>query len=393
MDAVTLERIAPSYAVPGVLWNRDRPHVPLSLTSTTSNPPIPVLGEKTTTLSVDYGSVCGTSLLPAGIGGLLMGEAFAHVPVMLDEVLHAMLHTPELPVIDATLGGAGHAKAILEHFPERQLIGLDQDEAAVSASRERLSAFGDRVSIHHARFDAIARIAHAAGVADGGASVVLFDLGVSSHQLDTAIRGFSYQSDGPLDMRMDPTRGETVAQYLDRVSEEELSALFYVHGETRFARKIARSIVAERPLRTTLELAELVGRVIPIPARRRGHPARRVFQALRVAVNAEFDVLGVAIDDAIRLLAPGGRIIVLSYHSGEDRITKDHLLRGSTGGCQCPPGLPCVCGAIPTLRVLNRGARMAAEEEIGRNPRAKSVRLRVAERLDPADAIGRASWR
>lgn len=393
MDGFTLESTAAFCTTPGLLWDLYDSHQQFQRSSLISNPSVVVLGEKTTTLSADFGSARGTSLLPAGIEGLLMSEAFTHVPVMLDEVLHAILNTPDLPVIDATLGGGGHAKAILEHYPERRLIGLDQDKAAIAAASERLGAFDDRVSIHHARFDQIARIAHQEGVSDAGASIVLFDLGVSSHQLDTAARGFSYQKKGPLDMRMDPTRGQTAAEYLDSATEEQLSALFYVNGETRFARKIARTIIAERPITTTLELAELVTRVIPIPARRRGHPARRVFQALRVVINEELYVLGNAIDEAITLLAPGGKIIVLSYHSGEDRITKDHLLFGSTGGCQCPPGLPCVCGAVPTLRLLNRGARMASVEEIALNSRAKSVRLRIAERLDPTEVAGRISWR
>lgn len=310
-----------------------------------------------------------------------MSQEFSHVPVLLDEVIAAIVDTPELPVIDATLGGAAHATAILEALPNRKLIGLDQDYEAISVARERLLPFGDRVLIHHARFDEIARVASEGGVNNGGASAVLFDLGVSSYQLDTAARGFSYHNDGPLDMRMDTSTGVTAAQFLDDATEDELSALFYVHGETRFARRIARAIIADRPLHSTSELADLVARVIPIPARRRGHPARRVFQALRVAVNSELDVLGPALDDAIDLLAPGGRIIVLSYHSGEDKITKDHFLYGETGGCQCPSTLPCVCGAVSTLRLLNRGARKASPDEISRNPRAESVRLRIAERL------------
>lgn len=310
-----------------------------------------------------------------------MIQEFSHTPVMLEEVLVALGPTPSLPVIDATLGGAGHASAILEADEDRVLIGLDQDEVAVDVARERLRVFGGRVRVHHARFDQITSIAKRESIAPGGVAAVLFDLGVSSYQLDTAGRGFSYHNDGPLDMRMDTSTGMTAGEFIDQASEDQLSALFYLHGETRFARKIARALVADRPLHSTTELAELVARVIPIPARRRGHPARRVFQALRVQVNAELDVLGPAIDDAIELLAPGGRIIVLSYHSGEDKITKDHLVYGSTGGCTCPPTLPCVCGAVPTLRLLNRGARKASPAEIARNPRAESVRLRVAERL------------
>lgn len=352
------------------------------------SPSVVVLGDKTTTLSADLHSACRMSLLPAKAGGLRMSQEFMHVPVMLDEVVAAIVDTPELPVIDATLGGAGHATAILEALPTRRFIGLDQDADAIDVARRRLVAYGERVVIHHARFDEIASVANDDGIAPEGLSAVLFDLGVSSHQLDTAARGFSYHNDGPLDMRMDASTGVTAAQFLDRATEDELSALFYLHGETRFARRIARAIITDRPLHSTSQLAELVAGVIPIPARRRGHPARRVFQALRVAVNSELDVLGPAIDDAIGLLAPGGRIIVLSYHSGEDKITKDHLLFGETGGCQCPPGLPCVCGAVPTLRILNRGARKASAAEIERNPRAESVRLRVAERLGAKSPMG-----
>lgn len=322
-----------------------------------------------------------------------MDGEYTHVPVMLDEVLNALANTPDLPVIDATLGGAGHAAAILRRYERRSLIGLDQDAAAIAVATTRLSEFNERVRIHHARFDEITRVARTEGVTTGGASAVLFDLGVSSYQLDTPSRGFSYHQEGPLDMRMNVDRGHTASEYLDESTEAQLSALFYLHGETRFARKIARAIIASRPITTTTELADLVERTIPVAARRRGHPARRVFQALRVAVNAELDVLGVALDNAIALLAPKGRIIVLSYHSGEDRIVKDHLLFGATGGCECPPGLPCVCGAQPTLRLLNRGARMATEEEIARNARARSVRLRIAERLEPIDGGGGNTWR
>ena len=345
------------------------------------SPPVDALGDKTTTLSADLHSACRSSLLQARTGGLRMNEGFSHVPVLLKEVVAAVTGTPDLPVIDATLGGAGHAVAILEAIPTRLLVGLDQDEQAIEFARGHLAGFADRVRIHHARFDQIVRIARDDGINPSGASAVLFDLGVSSYQLDTPTRGFSYRSDGPLDMRMDTNSGTTASEYLDHATEDELSALFYVHGETRFSRRIARAVIASRPVRSTSQLAEIVARAVPAAARRRGHPARRVFQALRVAVNSELDVLGPAIDDAVDLLAPGGRLIVLSYHSGEDRIVKNRLRYGETGGCQCPPGLPCVCGATPTLRLLNRGARKASPEEIAANPRAESVRLRIAERL------------
>lgn len=345
------------------------------------SPSVVALGNKTTTLSVDLCPARGSTLPTAMPGGLQMSLEFSHEPVMTDEVLAALAGTPDLPMIDATVGGGGHAEALLVAFPLRTLVGLDQDEVAIAAARARLERFDGRVQLFHDRFDRIADVARRAGV-DNGVSAVLFDLGVSSYQLDTPERGFSYHQEGPLDMRMNPSAGVSAGEYLNSATESALSELFYVHGETRFARKIAAAIVTHRPLETTSQLADLVAEVIPVAARRRGHPARRVFQALRVAVNEELDILGPAIDDAIALLAPSGRIVVLSYHSGEDRIVKNHLLYGATGGCTCPPGLPCVCGAVPTLRLLNRGARKAQPEELARNPRAKSARFRAAERLD-----------
>ncbi len=316
-----------------------------------------------------------------------MTREFTHLPVMLTEVLEAIDGTPSLPIIDATLGGAGHSRAILDRFPTRVVCGLDQDPEAVAVATERLASYGDRAHVVHARFDEITRVALGLGIGAGDAAAVLFDLGVSSPQLDTTSRGFSYQNEGPLDMRMDTTRGLTAAAFIDAATEEKLSDLFYLHGETKFSRRIARAMVAQRPFHTTTEVADLVAGVIPIPARRRGHPAKRVFQALRVAVNEELDVLGPALDSGIELLAPGGRIIVLAYHSGEDKIAKDRLRFHATGGCECPPSLPCVCGAVPTVRLLNRGARKATSNEIAANPRAESVRLRVAERLDSTSRV------
>jgi 16S rRNA (cytosine1402-N4)-methyltransferase len=207
------------------------------------------------------------------------------------------------------------------------------------------------------------------------------DLGVSSHQLDVAARGFSYRQAGPLDMRMDRSSGRTAAELVNSEDEEALAALFAAHGEERFARRIARAVVAARPVERTEQLAALVEAAIPAAARRRGHPARRVFQALRVAVNEELEVLEAALDLALDRLAAGGRIVVLAYHSGEDRLVKAKLGEAATGGCTCPPGLPCVCGAEPTVRLLNRGARLASKDEVARNPRAEAARLRAAERL------------
>ena len=331
--------------------------------------------------------MCSGPLARRQLGRGIVSILFEHLPVMPDEVLAAVAKAPELPVIDATIGGGGHAVAILEAHSDRRLVGLDRDVAAVAASRERLARFGTRASVNHASFAELSNVAAEAKLVRGAVGAVLFDLGVSSHQLDTAERGFSYRQEGPLDMRMDTSSSVRAADVVNGWSVEELSALFFEHGETRFARRIARAIVQVRPITSTTQLAEIVERTLPPANRRRGHPARRVFQALRVVVNAELDLLGPAIDEAIDLLAPGGRIIVLAYHSGEDRIVKDRLAVAATGGCHCPVGLPCVCGARPTVRLLNRGARKSSVAEIAANPRAKSARLRVAERLEAREGV------
>jgi 16S rRNA (cytosine1402-N4)-methyltransferase len=217
---------------------------------------------------------------------------------------------------------------------------------------------------------------------DGPVSGVLFDLGVSSPQLDRAERGFSYRADGPLDMRMDRSQARTAADVVNGEDEATLARLVAASGEARFARRIARRIVESRPITTTGQLAEVVRLAIPAAARRHGgHPARRVFQAVRLAVNDELEVLGPAVDAAIAQLAPGGRCVVLAYHSGEDRIVKERFHAAATGGCVCPPGLPCVCGAAPVVRLLNRGARKPSPGEAASNRRAESARLRACERL------------
>ncbi|MDA8292736.1 MAG: 16S rRNA (cytosine(1402)-N(4))-methyltransferase RsmH, partial [Actinomycetota bacterium] len=311
-----------------------------------------------------------------------MGQGFEHVPVMLDEVLEVFGDLPDGLAVDATVGGAGHAQALLEAHPGWDLVGVDRDPEAVAAATERLAPFGTRASVYRARFDDLRVVVSASAAVARPIVAVLFDLGVSSHQLDVASRGFSYRGDGPLDMRMDPGRGIRASDLVNGEPEDALAALFAANGEERFARRIARAIVAHRPVETTGQLAEVVASAIPAAARRRGHPARRVFQALRVAVNSELELLGPALDDALAMLAPGGRIVVLSYHSGEDRIAKQRLRDASTGGCTCPPGLPCVCGAEPLVRLLVRGARLASEAEVTANPRAEAVRMRAAQRLD-----------
>jgi 16S rRNA (cytosine1402-N4)-methyltransferase len=212
---------------------------------------------------------------------------------------------------------------------------------------------------------------------------VLFDLGVSTPQLDTPDRGFSFRYDAPLDMRMDPRSGRTAADILNSLSESELEQLLRDNGETRLARRIAQAILVARPILRTEQLADVVAEAVPAAARRRGHPARRVFQALRIATNEELSILPDALDAAIAHTKTGGRVVVLSYHSGEDRITKERLGFAATGGCVCLPDLPCVCGAIATARLLTRGAKLPSAVEVAANPRAEAARLRAVEIIDP----------
>jgi 16S rRNA (cytosine1402-N4)-methyltransferase len=249
-------------------------------------------------------------------------------------------------------------------------------------ARARLAGFGVRAEVIHAPFASLSERV-GAWVERAGLPVVgvLFDLGVSSPQLDRPERGFSYRSAGPLDMRMDPTEALTAAEVVNGYPEEELAALFARNGEARLARRIARAIVAARPVRDTGQLADVVAAAVPAPARRRGHPAARVFQAVRIEVNGELDQLAAALDAVPALMAPAGRVCAIAYHSGEDRLVKARFSDWATGGCVCPPGLPCVCGARPRARLLNRGARKPGPDELEANPRASAARLRAAEWL------------
>jgi 16S rRNA (cytosine1402-N4)-methyltransferase len=305
--------------------------------------------------------------------------AFEHRPVMLDEVVGLMAGVPEGCVLDATVGAGGHARALLQACPGLSLVGIDRDADAVAAAGVALAPFGARARVEKARFDRLGEVLDRLGVR--AISGALFDLGVSSPQLDQAERGFSYRFDAPLDMRMDRSEALSAADVVNGASAQDLARLFAEHGETRFAGRIARAIVAARPVLTTSQLAGLVSSAVPAPARRRGHPAKRVFQALRVRVNSELEVLPDALGQAVQRLVPGGRLVVISYHSGEDRLVKQTLLDAATGGCTCPSGLPCVCGAEPSLRLLNRGARKPGAAELSANPRAESARLRAAEAL------------
>jgi 16S rRNA (cytosine1402-N4)-methyltransferase len=303
-----------------------------------------------------------------------MVHSFEHVPVLRDEVVAVFEPVPAGVLIDATVGGGGHSEALLAVHAGLQVIGLDRDAVALAAAAERLAPFGDRVTLVHAAFSALA------DVASGPLSGVLFDLGVSSPQLDQAERGFSYRADAPIDMRMDRSMGKTAAQLVNELPEGALAELFRENGEGRLSGRIARAIVRARPLTSTLQLADVVASAVPAAVRRRGHPAKRVFQALRIAVNDELGELAVALPVALERLAVGGRCAVISYHSGEDRLTKQIFARAVTGGCTCPPALPCVCGAVAQHQLVFRGAHRPSDQEVGSNRRAGSARLRAIAR-------------
>ena len=317
------------------------------------------------------------------VGGLRMTQEFVHRPVMVDEIVEVLGAVPGGLLVDATVGGGGHSRALLSGAPQLRLLGLDRDTDALAAAATALAGFGrERVQLRHARFDRIS--AMVAALADGPVTAVLFDLGVSSPQLDFPERGFSYRASGPLDMRMDRSSSLTAADVVNTYSPQALAQLFAANGEGRYARRIASAITAARPIADTVALAEVVKNAIPAPARRRGgHPAKRVFQAVRIEVNDELALLEAALDAALSLVSPGGRCAVLSYHSGEDRLVKQRLTAAVTGGCICPPGLPCVCGAEPEYRFVFRGSHTPKAAELAANPRAESARLRAVERLTP----------
>jgi len=302
---------------------------------------------------------------------------FSHDPVMVREITELFAGVPHGFVLDATLGGAGHTTAILDAHPGLSVLGLDRDPAALAASRERLAPYGDRVMLQHRRFDDLDAAMLEAGIAE--LSGALFDLGVSSHQFDSGERGFSYRHDAPLDMRMDTTEVTTAADVVNQASEIEIAQILREYSDEKFAGRIARAIVSARPIHTTSELADIVASAIPAPARRRGgHPAKRTFQALRISLNKELEILPNAIDSAVRRTGSGGRVAVLSYHSGEDRIIKARFKQHATGGCECPSQLPCGCGAQRTVRLVRVASKPSSVEQ-EKNPRSTSARLRVAE--------------
>jgi 16S rRNA (cytosine1402-N4)-methyltransferase len=311
---------------------------------------------------------------------LQMAHSFEHIPVLRDEVVSLFAPVPPGVVVDATLGGGGHAAALLEALPQVRVLGMDRDPAALEAAAGRLSTFGDRVLLIRSPFSALESVVEEEGVLP--LSGVLFDLGVSSPQLDRAGRGFSYRADGPLDMRMDPESGVPAADLVNGLPADALARLFRENGEGRLSGRIARAVVAARPVTSTGQLAEVVAAAVPPAARRKGHPARRVFQALRIEVNDEQNELRSALPAALSSLAVGGVLAVISYHSGEDRLVKQTFAEAATGGCVCPPNLPCVCGAVPRHRLIFRGARKATASEVATNPRAEAARLRAIVRTD-----------
>ena len=309
-----------------------------------------------------------------------------HVPVMADEVVAMLAPAPGSLQIDATVGGGGHAERMLEASdPDGRLLGLDADGAAIARVRERLGPrFGDRLRLRRANFRELADVAPPEGF--GAVDGCLFDLGLSSFQLADAGRGFGIRTGGPLDMRFDTDRGVPASDLLATLGATELAALLRRYGEEPFAGRIARAIVEARavaPVRTAEELAALVERAAPsrAPGRRRIHPATRVFQALRIAVNEELVALETGLAAALGLLRPGGRLVVLSYHSLEDRIVK-RFFQAERKGCVCGPEAPvCVCGRAPRLRLVTSKGLVPGEAELVANPRARSARLRTAERI------------
>lgn len=330
-------------------------------------------------------------LVPAP-GGLTMtqgestgreGQSY-HQPVLASEVVEVFKPLTSGVVVDATFGGGGHTRRLLEEMADGiRIVGIDRDPDAVANAAALREETGSDVTVLTGNFGETRRLLEQAGVA---APVgFLFDLGVSSHQLDEARRGFSYRHDGPLDMRMGPDASLDADSVVNRWSRDELARVIRRYGEDPVAGRIADAIVAARPITSTGHLAGVVAEATPAALRRRGHPARRTFQAIRIAVNDELTALGQGLDEALDLLAPTGRCAVISYHSLEDRIVKRRFAAGAQG-CTCPPDLPvCACGGGQELRLLNRRPIEASPEEVAANPRARSARLRAAEKSPSSD--------
>jgi 16S rRNA (cytosine1402-N4)-methyltransferase len=313
-----------------------------------------------------------------------MGMEYSHKPVLLDECIEYLGIKPNGNYIDATLGGGGHSEAILSRLKTGRLLGIDRDSDALCAASERLSRFGELFAPVKANFSEIAVCAKEVGIdrADG----ILFDLGVSSYQLDNPERGFSYMAAAPLDMRMDNQSGQTAADVVNGYPQSELERILFEYGEEKFARSIAAAIVRARsirPIETTAELSEIIISAILKAAARaeKQHPAKRSFQAIRIEVNGELEAVKKALPEAVSLLSPGGRLCVITFHSLEDRIVK-HIFGDLSQGCVCPREFPvCICGRKPVLKLLTKKPVAAGEKEQNENPRARSAKLRAAEKI------------
>ena len=308
---------------------------------------------------------------------------FHHVSVLLDECIEGLNIKPDGIYVDGTLGGAGHSSQIAKHLSTGLLIGVDRDPVALKAAGERLAPFGDRVKLVHSNFAEIPQVLKDLGIekVDG----ILLDLGVSSPQLDDGSRGFSYMADAPLDMRMDSGDSLSADTVVNTWPQEELKRIFYEYGEERYAPQIAAAICRKResaPIRTTLELVDIIRSAMPPAAlREKQHPAKRTFQAIRIAVNDELGAVEKIMKDAIPCLNVGGRLAVITFHSLEDRIVKTGMASAAKG-CTCPPSFPvCVCGKKPQVKLISRKPIVSTEEELERNPRARSAKLRICEKL------------
>jgi len=309
----------------------------------------------------------------------------AHKPVLLGETLHLLQPQNGGLFVDATLGLGGHSEAILDSSPEARVIGIDQDNEALELAKTRLARFGERVMTFQANFSDIGKVAADAKMGDPDG--ILADLGVSSLQLDSETRGFSFRFDAPLDMRMDAdSGGQTAAELLAAIRQDELANIIYKYGEERASRKIARWIIEKResgnPIKTTLELAELVRRAVKTSPKDKTHPATRTFQALRIAVNGELDILEQFVSDSVDLLKINGVLAIITFHSLEDRIVKQAFQRLS-GKCQCPPRIPqCVCGAAKRVEVLTRKPVLPSLSEQNENSRSRSAKLRACRKIE-----------
>ena len=308
---------------------------------------------------------------------------YIHKPVLLNECIEALHIRPDGVYVDGTLGRAGHSREIAQRLTTGRLICIDRDMAAIDAAKERLAPWMDRVTLVHSNFSELGDVLRQAGAV--GADGMLFDLGVSSPQLDDASRGFSYMQDAPLDMRMDVSAPLSAWDVVNQWSYEELRRILFEYGEERYAPAIAKAIVRARetaPVQTTLELVDIIKSAMPTAAlREKQHPAKRSFQAIRIAVNDELGAVRQGMEAAIDHLKPGGRLAVITFHSLEDRIVKN-VFQDAAKGCTCPPSFPvCVCGRKPKIRILTKKPIIATREEVEENPRSRSAKLRVAERV------------